>query len=153
MVLRKQVSLLSFLTLLFVVAPVLAQQPNFGPALYGDGEVWGTKATTILPEPRGNNLHSFDKLFLVVNDQNMPSQLPVAEAAPGNRYYNGGRWITHVVRWTEEGMAFHDTLPTLTSFEEIEFHHGLGHLEIVQGTIPNGPPLYFQCPLLPVKYQ
>ena len=28
---------------------------------------WGTKVTTVLPEPKGNNLHSFDRLFVFTN--------------------------------------------------------------------------------------
>ena len=66
--------------------------PNFGPALYGDGEVWGTKGAAALPAPNGNNNQSFDKLFVIVNGA--PGQLPVAEAAPRSPAYNGGRWFT-----------------------------------------------------------
>lgn len=127
----------------------LAQQPNFSPALYADGAVWGTKATTVLPAPRGNNLRSFDKLFVVVNGA--PGQLPVAEAAPGNPLYNGGRWFTHTVMWTAEGMSAHDPLPVLMSYYDIELHYNLGHLAIAPGSPAGGPPAYFECPLLPVK--
>ena len=126
-----------------------AQQPNFGPALYGDGDVWGTKGTTVLPEPRGNNLQSFDKLFVIVNGA--AGQLPVAEAAPGNPLYNGGRWFTYTVMWTTEGMAAHDPLPVLMSYDDISLHANLGHLVIAPGSPAGGPPAYFQCPLLPVK--
>ena len=155
MKLTKHFILASFLILLLSSVPALAQQPNFGPALYGDGELWGTKATTVLPAPRGNNLHSFDKLFLVVlevDHEFVLVQMPVSEAAPTNPDYNGGRWITHVASWTEAGVDAHGLpLPTLTSYDDIMLHYSLGHLEITQGSIPGGPPLYFQCPLLPVK--
>ena len=126
-----------------------AQQPNFSPALYGDGELWGTKGTTVLPEPNAHNERSFDKMFVFVNGA--PGQLPVSEAAPGNPLYNGGRWFTYTAMWTEEGMNAHDPLPVLMSYDEISLHEGLGHLAIAPGSPEGGPPEYFQCPLLPVK--
>ena len=66
--------------------------PNFMPAIYGDGEVWGTKGTTPLPAPNAKNLQSFDNLYVFTN-ANDPNavQLPVSEAAPGNPKYNGRR--------------------------------------------------------------
>ena len=91
---------------LFVLAGIsLANpgKPNFGPAIYGDGEVWGTKGAATIPAPNGNNNQSYDKLFVVVNGA--PGQLPVAEAAPRNPAYNGGRWFTHTVMWTDEGIC------------------------------------------------
>lgn len=126
-----------------------AQQPNFGPAVYGDGEVWGTKGTTVLPSPGANNGQSFDKLFVFVNGA--PGQLPVSEAAPGNPAYNGGRWATQTVLWTAAGLAAHDPLPVLMSYDDIQFHYNLGHLAIAPGSPVGGPAAYFQCPLLPVK--
>ena len=123
--------------------------PNFGPALYGDGQVWGTKGAAALPTPNGHNDPSFDKLFVIVNGA--PGQLPVAEAAPGNPAYNGGRWFTHTVMWTAEGIAAHDPLPVLMSYAEIGVHQGLGHLAIAPGSPAGGPPPYFECPLLPVR--
>jgi hypothetical protein len=144
---------LSSLAMIIGLAGVISANPgapNFGPALYGDGEVWGTKGAAALPAPNGSNNQSFDKLFVLVNGA--PGQLPVAEAAPGNPAYNGGRWFTHTALWTAAGMAAHDPLPVLTSYAEIQLHEGLGHLVIVAGS-PNGgpPPPYFECPLLPVR--
>lgn len=146
------VALTAALAMAFAV-PAFADpgQPNFSPAVYADGEVWGTKGTTALPAPKGNE-HSFDKLFVIVNSNNPAGQLPVAEAAPGPDY-NGGRWATQTVTWTEAGFAAHGTAPVLTSYADVMLHYSLGHLEIVAGS-PGGegaPPDYFQCPLLPVK--
>jgi hypothetical protein len=132
-----------------LVGTTRAQQPNFSAAIYGDGEVWGTKGTTELPAPTGNNVTSFDKLFVIVNGA--AGQLPVSEAAPGNPAYNGGRWFTHTVMWTTEGLEAHDPLPVLMSYDDILFHYNLGHLEIAPGSPAGGPDPYFQCPLLPVK--
>ena len=138
------------LVLLTAVAGVaFAAAPNFGPALYADGEVWGTKGVTTLNAPNANNVRSYDKLFVIVNGA--AGQLPVAEAAPGNPAYNGGRWFTHTVMWTAAGMNAHDPLPVVMSYDDIMLHEGLGHLMIAPGPPVPGPDPYFECPLLPVK--
>jgi hypothetical protein len=134
-----------------LIAPALAApgKPNFTPSVYADGQAWGTKGTTALPAPTENNIQSFDPLFVFINGAD--SQLPVGEAAPKNRAYNGGRWITWTAWWTEEGMAAHDPLPVIMSYAELLIHAGLGHIETALGSPEGGPPPYFQCPLLPVK--
>jgi hypothetical protein len=147
---------------LLIVNPLLAAPPdtaqgapNFMPALYGDGELWGTKGTTALPAPKGRNLQSFDKLFVITNSNNPGVQLPVSEAAPGNPDYNGGRWFTHTVMWTAEGFMDHGIVPILMSYDDIQMHASLGHLDITPGSPggPGAPPDYFQCPMLPVLDQ
>ena len=57
---------------LVAVVPAFAApgQPNFGPQLYADGEVWGTKAAAILPAANENTLQSFDKLFVITKSNN-----------------------------------------------------------------------------------
>ena len=140
---------------LFVALAQLANaapgQPNFMPSLYGDGEVWGTKGTTALPAPNEANRGSFDNLYVITNSNNPEGQLPVSEAAPGNPEYNGGRWFTHTVEWTAEGFMAHGIVPILMSDEDIDYHQSLGHVVVTPGSFPDGPPVYFQCPLLPTK--
>lgn len=132
-----------FALLLCAAGFAWAEQPNFGPAIYGDGEVWGTKGTTSLPAPNGHNEQSFDKLFMFVNGA--PGQLAVSEAAPGNPAYNGGRWAAYTAMWTEAGMeALGDPLPVLMSYDEVMANVDLGYLAVAPGEA------YFQCPLLPV---
>ncbi len=114
--------------------------PNFSPALYGDGEMWGTKGTTPLPAPNESNMQSFDRLFVFPVNY-APGQLPVSEAAPGNPDYNGGRWATYAVIWVEGS-----TPVLLKSYEDVMYHVNLGDLVIAEGDHS-----YFQCPLLPVK--
>ena len=135
-----------------IAAVASAQKPNFGAAIYGDGKVWGTKGNADLPPPNEHNAQSFDKLFMVVNSNNPGVQLPVAEAAPGNPEFNGGRWATYVVMWTEQAFADHGVVPILTSYADIQVHQGLGHLTIAPGDM-GGPQRFFQCPLLPFKEQ
>jgi hypothetical protein len=153
----RRVSLLTFVVVLslMVAVPAFADQPDnvggglgnkapdFSAGVFADGEAWGTKGTTSLPGPNGKNNQSFDKIFVITNGAD--GQLPVGEAAPGNPMYNGGRWSVRLVEWTEEGLAAHDPLPVLKSYEEVMVHYGLGHLAMQDAET------YFQCPLLPVK--
>jgi hypothetical protein len=144
--------LVALMVVWIVPASAMRGKPSFTPTLWGDGQLWGTKAVAILPEPNDHNLQSFDKLFAIINSNNPMGQLPVAEAAPRNFHYNGGRWFTHTVEWTEDGFDDHGIVPVLTSYEEIMMHYNLGHLEITAGSPdPNMVPDYFGCPLLPVK--
>lgn len=133
---------------LIVVGTAFAQfpgKPNFSEQVYADGVAWGTKGLSTLPAPNDHNDQSFDKLFVFTNGS--AGQLPVAEAAPGNKAFNGGRWAVYFATWTDEGFDAHGTPPVLTSYEDIMFHKGLGHLA-------TGPAnTYFECPLLPVKVQ
>lgn len=124
--------------------------PDFGPHVVVDGEEFGTKAVTALPAPNEHNEQSFDDLYVFTNGA--PGQLLVAEYAPGDTEYNGGRWETITVTWNAAGMAAHDPLPVLDSVEDIELHESLGHLDVMHGTFSGGPPPYFECPLLPVLH-
>jgi hypothetical protein len=146
---KSRLTLVPLALLLSLSAVTLAHAgaPNFAPAIYGDGEVWGTKGLAELPAPNGRNNQSFDKLFIFVNGA--PGQLPVSEAAPGNPAFNGGRWSSQSVMWTEAGVYAHETLPVLKSYADIQLHYSLGHLAIAPGH-PFGGPDYFECPLLPV---
>jgi hypothetical protein len=135
---------------LLLVSVAQAAAPNFSERVYGDGVAWGTKGTTVLPAPNEHNRQAFDALYVITNSNNPQGQLPVSEAAPGNPAYNGGRWFTHTVEWTAEGFMAHGIVPVLMSYEDIQLHESLGHLVITEGSFPDGPPVYFQCPLLPV---
>jgi hypothetical protein len=126
-------------------------KPNFSPAIYADGKTWGTKGTTELPAPNDHNRQAFDALYVIINSNNPMGQLPVGEAAPGNPDYNGGRWITYTVEWTEQAFTDYGTVPLLTSEEDILQQEGLGYLIITAGSPGPPTPDYFQCPLLPVK--
>ena len=135
------------LTCLLLLGAVVSAQaapgaPNFGAGLWGDGELWGTKATTALPAPNDHDEQSFDALFVILDG--VEGQAPVSEAAPGNPDYNGGRWATHKVMWLVEPVL-------LTSYADILYHESMNNLVIVDGTFPGGPPAYFSCPLLPFK--
>jgi hypothetical protein len=128
-----------------------AGAPNFGPALWADGNLYGTKGTTTLPAPTPNNVQSFDALYVVTNSNNPQGQLPIAEAAPGNSAYNGGRWFTHTVEWTASAFQTYGYVPVLKSANDVLDQANMGYVVITPGSFPGGPDVYFQCPLLPNK--
>jgi hypothetical protein len=143
---RKATSLLALVVIgLLAAVPVFALpgQPDFSAHIYADGVAWGTKVTTVLPAPSGENDVSFDAFYVVTNG--VAGQLPVSEAGPGNPDYNGGRWATKTVTWKAGS-----TPELLTSLADIEAHEN--DLMITSGPpdVPGAPPAYFSCPLLPV---
>ncbi len=79
----------------------------------------------------------------------LEGQRSVAESAPGDPDYNGGRWDVQMVVFTEQGMAVHDPDGDgmvnfeLTSAEQVLDHADLDHIII------NDANFYFECPLLP----
>jgi len=136
----------------FVVASTayaMPGKPTFEGVIWGDGTLWGTKGTALLPAHNEHNLQSYDMLFKFTNGD--PMQLPVAEAAPGNPAFNGGRWFTQAVTWTPAGLAAYapDPPPILKSYDEIMTYLDMTYLTITAGD-PNNGPTYFDCPLLPV---
>jgi hypothetical protein len=134
----------ALLLALVVVLPAAAQQPNFGPAIYADGKVWGTKGLSDLPQPDANMLQSFDKLYKFSNGNNS-DQLAVADAAPGNPKFHGGRWWVQTVEWTAEAFDVYGTVPLLKSLDDVMAQYTLGYLTITPTST------FFECPLLPVK--
>ena len=130
-------------------ASALPGKPGFGAGIDGDGEVWGTKLTTPIPAPTGNE-QSFDVLVFVVEGPGRvvpPLQLPISEAAPGNPAYDGGRWISKTVTVEEP----------ITDYETFLAEQAAGTFSpFIDGAPLDGNgysirPAYFQCPLLPVK--
>lgn len=145
-------ALLSVILLLGAASAAQAApgKPNFMPALYGDGDVWGTKFTAEIKGPNGRNDQSYDGLYIIRNHPD--GQLPVAEAAPGNPAYNGGRWDVNQVYWTADGFtAYAGDVPVLMSYDEILYEESMGHVLVMAGTFDGGPPQNFVCPMLPVK--
>ena len=63
-----------------------------GPAFYVDGTMYRTVGTPTDFSRAGAPAHSFDTIYSFGDVQ--PA---VADAAPGDRDYNGGRWMVHSV--------------------------------------------------------
>ena len=115
-------------------------KPFFGPAIWVDGEAYGSKATTMLPAPNDHNLQSYDPLYHVLAGDDMTVLSSVAESAPGYPDYNGGRWMVIDVRWNDPNDA-----EPLYSYQEIVAAVMSGDAYIVD------LETYVQCPLLPTK--
>jgi hypothetical protein len=112
-----------------------------GGLIWADGMAYKTVGTpTTLPGhgPK-DGLYVFDNLM---------GQHAVSESKPGDMDYNGGRWQVYVLAFTEEGLAVHDADDDgmadfeLTSWEDVQTHIGLGHIE----QLAMGPSL--ECPLI-----
>jgi hypothetical protein len=123
-----------------------AQATRVEAAIWAHGELYDTVATdTVFTSPP---LHATDVIFSF-GGSGLEGQRSVAEAAPGDPDFNGGRWNVMIVTFTAKGKAVHDPDGDgvvnfeLTDAEMVLHHAELGHLEIQ----PAG--VYFECPMLP----
>ena len=130
------IAIAALLTVGLIAAPASAARggekgsPIVVDAIRADGDVYATIPQNALPY-NGNNA-SYDQLFLV------PGQEPVAEAAPGNSDYNGGRWLPTPVEWVSAPYL-------LTSSAAV-------HAAAMAGDIIVSDPVTeaaFLCPLIP----
>jgi hypothetical protein len=115
-------------------------------AIWAHGELYDTVLTdTAFKSPPGQ---STDVIFSF-GDSGLNGQRSVAEAAPGDPEYNGGRWNVMLVTFTELGMTVHDPDGDgvvnfeLMDAETVLAHAELGHLEITAAGV------YFECPMIP----
>jgi hypothetical protein len=100
-----------------------------GPAFYVDGEMYRTVATPNDLSGTGAPDHSYDIIY------DIPGQLNVAEAAPGDRDYNGGRWMVHA-------LAYDGSLGVLMSFEDVQAAIAAG------AATDMGVVAQFTCPVI-----
>jgi hypothetical protein len=111
-----------------------------GGTIWADGIAFQTVATPSMLPNKGPK----DGIFAF---NGLEGQASVAEAKPGDRDYNGGRWQVYVLTFTEEGLAAHDADQDgvadfqLTDWETVQQHINLGHF-----TMSMGPS--FVCPMI-----
>ncbi len=91
-----------------------------GPAFYVDGELYRTVGTPTDLSQTGAPDHSLDVIYDLGG-----AQTNVAEAAPGDPGFNGGRWRVHAVAFNTSWaatVAAHDSNGSgdLDSNEEVE---------------------------------
>jgi hypothetical protein len=135
-------TILALAVLLTVSGQSYAQVgPPAADAFWVDGSLYATVGTpTSLPD-RGPK----DGIYVFAN---LNGQRPVAESKPGDRDYNGGRWQVTVLEFTQQGLAVHDANNDgiadfeLQSWEMVQQHMGLGHLQVAM----QGPS--FVCPVI-----
>lgn len=113
-----------------------------GPAFYVDGELYRTVVTPTDFSNTSAPDHSFDTIY------DISEQTNVAEAKPGDRDYNGGRWSVRHVSFADyaAAVAAHDANGSgnFDSAEEVEaaIASGMGS---VSGVVAS-----FLCPVIPV---
>jgi hypothetical protein len=104
---RRVLVMLAFAAVAVALAPATAGAGGVGgPAFYVDGAVYRTVGTpTDLSGTRAPD-DTFDVLYDLGG-----AQLNVAEAAPGDSDYNGGRWRVHAIAFRTSyatSLAAHD---------------------------------------------
>ena len=132
--------------LLASIAPVFAPASKAHDAIWADGQIWDTVLTpATFKAPK--NPKSVD-LLMVFDGSGLMGQRPVAEAAPYETDYNGGRWFVCLIEFTPAGLAAHDGDGDgwvdfeLMSFDEVLAHYNLGHFTLMPTNT------YFVCPLV-----
>ena len=104
-----------------------------GIGFYVDGAQYRTVGTPTDFADTGAPSHTYDAIYALGG-----GLLNVAEAKPGDRDYNGGRWQVYGVEW-------HVAPYQLTSAEAVRDAHDEGEL-----TIADEPLRSFECPVIPV---
>jgi hypothetical protein len=113
-------------------APAAAGGPP-SLAFYVDGTRYRTVGTPTDFSGTGAPAHSFDTIYALGS-----GLINVAEAAPGDRGYNGGRWMVLPIDWQVAPVQ-------LTSDEQVESYAAQGMLTIL------APVKWFECPVIPVQ--
>ncbi len=108
--------------------------PKIG--FYVDGALYRTVGTPTDFSRTGAPAHSFDRIYVLGS-----GLMNVAEAKPGDRDYNGGRWMVLPVAW-----AAGATPTQLVSAEQVEAYAAAGMLAIA-----STPVKLFECPVIPVQ--
>ncbi|MBL0887980.1 hypothetical protein [Myceligenerans indicum] len=124
----------------------VAQAGVSGEAFYVDGTAYRTVGTPTDLSGTGAPDHSFDIIYDLGGNQ-----LNVAEAAPGDTDYNGGRWMVHALSFPSGyGAALaasdSDGDNVLGSAEEVADAIGLGL------AVDNGVVKSFECPVIPLPH-
>jgi hypothetical protein len=129
-----------------VISTALADRAGHAPdAIWVHDEIYSTIGTdTAFKSPPP---HSTDVIFSFANS-GLEGQRSVAEYAPGDPEYNGGRWNVMAVTFTEMGLeAFDEDGDGVIDFEYTNAEEVLADAEMGLLTIEEAG-VYFECPLL-----
>jgi hypothetical protein len=121
------------LVLSIAAAPVVAGGPP-GVGFYVDDALYRTVGTPTDFSNTGAPASSFDRIYALGD-----GLMNVAEAKPGDRDFNGGRWMVLPVTWNVAPVQ-------LTSAEQVEAYADAGWLSIA-----SAPVKLFECPVIPLK--
>jgi len=132
-----------------MASTALADRAGHAPdAIWVHDEIYSTIGTdTAFKSPPP---HSTDVIFSFA-DSGLMGQRSVAEYAPGDPEYNGGRWNVMVVTFTPLGLAaLDDDGDGYVDYEYTNAEDVLANAEMGLLTIEE-PGVYFECPLLRSK--
>jgi hypothetical protein len=118
-----------------------------GPAFYVDGDLYRTVGTPTDLSGTGAPAQSFDIIYSLGG-----SQLNVAAAAPGDRDYNGGRWMVHAISFNTNystSLAAHDLDGDGVFDSDAEILSALGDAG-PSGATDGGVVQMFVCPVIPL---
>lgn len=133
-------AVLALASILVLALPAMAGVT--GPAFYVDGELYRTVITPTDLSDTGAPDDSFDVIYAIDGARN------VAESAPGDTDYNGGRWKVHALHVddlaaTIAAVDANDS-GTLDAVEEV-------HAAISAGLATDrGVVASFECPVIPL---
>jgi hypothetical protein len=144
---RNRLTLILVLALsLMWLAVAHARATRVSAAIWGHGQLYDTVITPATfvspPEHSTDAIYSFDM-------SGLKGQRAVADAAPGDRNYNGGRWSVQMAVFTDLGKQVHDADgdgyvdAELESADQVMTMVDLGHIESFPANF------YFECPMLP----
>ena len=127
-----------------LAVPLTADAGVTGPAFYVDGVMYRTVATPTDLSGTGAPARSWDTIY------NFGSAQPnVATAAPGDRDYNGGRWMVR-------GLAFPNGYAAVLASSDLD-HDGVidttaeVSMALMYGdAVDQGVVKYFVCPVIKV---
>lgn len=130
-----------------LLVPGVASAGVTGPAFYVDGELYRTVGTPSDFSHTGAPDHSYDTIY------DIPG-INVAEAKPGDRDFNGGRWMVHAIDIADVEAAIvaaeaatpgtdHDN-GVFDTAEEVQAALDLGL------ATDNGVVAMFECPVIPL---
>lgn len=132
---RRIATLLASLGLLLTVAasPAAAGGPP-SVGFYVDDALYRTVGTPTDFSRTGAPADSFDRIYALGAGLSN-----VAEAKPGDRDFNGGRWMVLPITWHVDPVQ-------LTSAEQVEAYADAGWL-----SIGSTPLRMFECPVIPLR--
>jgi hypothetical protein len=140
---RKTLVTLVLTAIALVVPAVTASAGVTGPAFYVDGELYRTVGTPTNFSDTGAPDHSFDVIWDFGGLQ--PN---VAEAAPGDPSYNGGRWKVHALSFADYDAAVtaYDTNGSGNFDSDEEVLAALAGDAATDGGVVKS----FECPAIPL---
>jgi hypothetical protein len=147
--LRKLTILLALVGAAVLALPTIAMAQGNGvggPAFYVDGELYRTKGTPTDLFGTGAPAQSFDTIYQFFGAQDYN----VATAAPGDRDYNGGRWMVIGLEFDDydAALAAADANGSGDFDSEAEVHAALASGDAVS----IGVVKQFVCPVIPLPH-